>query len=297
MESQLRRLLTRMTGYDVLVRVRVSSGGYGCIPSLPRWTELFVGLRLDEHYGNFHQRTEAPDELSLGIVHADTAFSVALSHTAKLSAREHAHIQCAVLYTSVDGERRVRVVNLALNVADLAGTVFRFADMDAVVTHLAKMAVSTLPRKRMDSIREDLSNRCAEILLGYRKNCAVATQPSQLILPEAFKALPMYTLGILKSKPLKGKNVSSDVRNYHIHRILGMGCQSIMNYVYPRVLALHDLDDKIALPDANHEGRIWYPSHTRASYVWMEGHGIYLVGMSPFTSSSLGGFRHILMVI
>jgi hypothetical protein len=138
--------------------------------------------------------------------------------------------------------------------------------------------MASLPRKRMDTIREEVSDRCAEILLGYRRNCAVATQPSQLILPEGFKALPCYSLGLLKTKPLKGRTVSSDVRNYHRHRLLGMGCQDTMHHVYPRVLALHDLDDRIALPDPDRGGKIMYPTHMRASYGWMEGHGIYLVG-------------------
>lgn len=262
MHSQIRRLMTRTTGQSVSLKTRTSAG-----------------LRVDEYHGNTHQRIDtAQDELSLGALHAEAAFSITLSHTGKLSAREHAHVQCAVLYTSREGDRRVRVINLALKVADLAGSVYRFADMDAVVTHMSKLAMWSLQHRKMDVIREELSDRCAEILLGYRRNCAVATQPSQLILPEAFKALPMYTLSILKAKPLKGRNLGSDVRNYHVHRALAMGCQETMNYLYPRVMALHDLDDRIALPDPEHGGRIWYPTNMRASYTWMEGHGIYLVG-------------------
>jgi protein transport protein SEC24 len=98
----------------------------------------YAGLRIDDYYGHLSRRLSAPDELSLGVLHPDLAFSVALAHVGKLSARDHAYLQCAALYTSSDGYRRVRVVNLALTVADLAGTVFRFADMDAVVTHIAK---------------------------------------------------------------------------------------------------------------------------------------------------------------
>lgn len=51
-------------------------------------------------------------------------------------------MQVAVLYTSPEGSRRVRVVNLALQVADLAGNVFRMADADAVVCHLTKEGAS-----------------------------------------------------------------------------------------------------------------------------------------------------------
>lgn len=303
--SQVRRTVGRMTGFNVSIRVRVSQGDPNSLtyagPGIAE-RKSSTGLRIDEFDGHFSRRLSSPDELGLGLLHADAAFSVTLSHTGKLSAKEHAHVQCAVLYTAPSGERRVRVVNLALTIADLAGTVFRFADMDAVVTHLSKRgryglpvdghqkaltylgtAMSSLPRRRMDAVREELSDRCAEILLGYRRNCAVATQPSQLILPEAFKALPCYVLGLLKSKPLKGRTVSSDVRNFHRHRLLGMGCQDTMHHVYPRVLALHDLDDRIALPNPDHGGGIMYPTHMRASYACMEGHGIYLIGV--FTPS------------
>lgn len=125
--TQLQRVLTRTTAYNAQARVRCSTG-----------------LRVRAHYGAFHQRT--PTDLELGLLHADAAFSVSLEHSsssalsrrAALDEREYAHLQCAVLYTTIDGRRRVRVLNVALQVSALAGNVFRYADTDATVCHLAK---------------------------------------------------------------------------------------------------------------------------------------------------------------
>ena len=88
------------------------------------------------HFGNFYGRSDT--DLAFGVLDANKAISVQFEHKGSLSAREYAHIQCALLYTSLDGKRRVRTINLAVQVADLAGNVFRNADMDAVVCHLSK---------------------------------------------------------------------------------------------------------------------------------------------------------------
>lgn len=42
---------------------------------------------------------------------------------------------------------------------------------------------------------------------------------------------------------------------------------------------MHDLSDNIALPDPA-TGRIEMPSVMRASHIYMEGHGLYLLGIS-----------------
>lgn len=43
------------------------------------------------------------------------------------------------------------------------------------------------------------------------------------------------------------------------------------------MLALHDLDDVIALPNPD-SGEIELPSLMRDSHLFMEGHGVYLIG-------------------
>lgn len=263
-QAQLARLVGRMQGFNCTTRVRCSQG-----------------LQIKTHFGAFSQST--PTELTFAHLSSDSAFSVELEHTRSLSPRAYAYLQCATLYTSVSGERRVRVINLALNVVELAGSVFQYADMDTVVAHFAKEAMAGMSQTRSLIIREELTEKCAALLMAYRVQCAAASRLTQLIIPEAFRALPAFTLALQKTKPLKARQVASDVRNYHIHRILNMGACTLMRYLYPRLLSLHDLDDTIALPQVveNEDGstsiQILMPACMRDGYYFMEGGGIYLM--------------------
>lgn len=97
------------------------------------------GLRISKHFGNF---LEVATDLALGTLDADKAISVQYEHMRSLDERELAFLQSAVLYTTPEGQRRVRTCNLALQVASLAGSVFRFADMDTVVTHMIREGIA-----------------------------------------------------------------------------------------------------------------------------------------------------------
>ncbi len=148
--AQLARLVSRKQGFNCMARVRCSNGR--CMQSfrlpfhLALYFELIIqfyaGLQVKSHYGCFLQMS--PTELTFAHLSADNAFSVELEHSRSLSTRGYAFLQCATLYTSVDGRRRVRVMNLALNVVELAGNVFQYAELDTVLTHFAKRGLLLL---------------------------------------------------------------------------------------------------------------------------------------------------------
>lgn len=75
---------------------------------------------------------------------AEKTICVGLEHTRTLDDRQYAFIQAALLYTTVTGQRRVRVFNVALKVVTLAGNVFQYADMDAAVSFMVRQGVHAL---------------------------------------------------------------------------------------------------------------------------------------------------------
>lgn len=125
LESELRRLLSRYTGYCCAMRVRCSNG-----------------LRVSHQYGNFYEN--AAGDMQFGTLDAEKAICVVLSHSHTLDDRQYAFLQSAVLYATVDGQRRVRTCNVALPVVSLAGNVFRHADMDAVISQMIREGRSRL---------------------------------------------------------------------------------------------------------------------------------------------------------
>lgn len=65
----------------------------------------------------------------------------------KLPERGEAYLQFALLYSTVDGQRRVRVHTLALPITQSLGTAFRGADLDAYVSYVSrKVASQVRPR-------------------------------------------------------------------------------------------------------------------------------------------------------
>lgn len=104
---------------------------------------------------------------------------------------------------------------------------------------------------------------------------------------------------ILIHRTPAARQVSSDVQNYEIHRILSMSPRTTIYHLYPQLLALHDLDDSTAMPlytegsDGTVKETITYPFCMRASHQYMEASGIYLIGTFYLSDENLRLSAHL----
>jgi protein transport protein SEC24 len=116
-----------------------------------------------------------------------------------------------------------------------------------------KQAADQIPSTPLMLVRDQVTNLCINVLLAYRKFCATVSSSGQLILPEALKLLPLYILALTKSTGLRTDGRIDD-RSLWINKVSSLPTPSVVPLVYPRMIAIHDLDsndgDESIIPPA-----------------------------------------------
>ncbi|KAK9071221.1 hypothetical protein SSX86_009789 [Deinandra increscens subsp. villosa] len=223
--NDLRWNVTRPQGFEAVMRVRCSQG-----------------LQVQEYSGNFCKRI--PTDVDLPAVDCDKSIMVTLKHDDKLPDGTECSFQCALLYTTVYGQRRIRVSTLSLPCTTMLSNLFRSADLDTQFSCFLKQAANEIPSTPLLQVRDRVTDLCISILHSYRKFCATVSSSGQLILPEALKLLPLYTLALIKSTGLRTDGRIDD-RSFWISYVTPLSVQLAVPLVYPRMISVHDLDTKI----------------------------------------------------
>jgi protein transport protein SEC24 len=211
----------RPQGMEAVMRVRASQG-----------------LGVAEYSGYFCKRT--PTDVDLPVLDGEKSIMVNLRYEDKLADGSEAYVQCALLYTTMTGERRIRVHTLALPVTAVLGTLFRNADLDAQMCFMVRKAAGTLlgGKHTIAAAKDAALAQCVASLYAYRKFCASNNASGQLILPEALKTLPLYTIGMYKSNGLRAEAAADD-RAYWLLKMLKSDPCDTTPSVYPRLFPLH----------------------------------------------------------
>jgi len=115
-------------------------------------------------------------------------------------------VQCALLYTTSGGERRIRVHTMAVPVVSDLGEMYKAADGPACASLLARLAVEKTLTSRLEDSRQAVVSRVLAVLKEYK--ALYATQhrmPNKLVLPEGLKLVPLYALAVMKVRLLTVK--------------------------------------------------------------------------------------------
>jgi protein transport protein SEC24 len=160
-----------------------------------------TGIKAIDYLGNINMYGT---DVEMAGVQKQTSMCVELKHEDKLNENAKIYVQMALLYTSLGGQRRIRIHNLSLTVCTQYSQMFSSCELDVLINYMAKLACRSVLVSSPKSIRENLVQQVAHILASYRKNCTTAPAKGQFILPETLKLLPIFSNSILKSDAITG---------------------------------------------------------------------------------------------
>ncbi|AMD19253.1 HBR352Cp [Eremothecium sinecaudum] len=210
-------------GYQAQLKVRCSSG-------------LSVQNYLSVACGNSDKDPIIP------VVTTDQSFDVLFKYDEVLRSRTDVYFQAAILYTDLDGNRKVRTINTTAAVSTSVGEIFKFANQNVITSSIIRDILSKMKECNVTQLRKTIDTRLTEILAQYRAHVD-GSSSTQLILPDALKFLPAYFLSFKKSYLLHSNNYSSrdndrvvDYFKFWQHN------QPQFSYkLYPQIFPLHEL--------------------------------------------------------
>jgi protein transport protein SEC24 len=177
--SEFSAYLSAEIGLEAVLRVRASTG-----------------LRMNAFYGNFFNRSS--DLCAFPAFPRDQGYVVEVAIDENLT-KPHVCLQTAVLHTTCNGERRIRVLTLALPVTESLASVYASADQQAITAYFTHKAVERALGSGLEAAREAIQSKAIEILTTYRKELAGGNMGGGgLQLPHNLRSLPVLFLGLIK---------------------------------------------------------------------------------------------------
>ncbi|GAA5885064.1 hypothetical protein JCM16303_006387 [Sporobolomyces ruberrimus] len=232
------------------------------------------GVRMSAFHGNFFVRST--DLLSLPAVPMDQSYAIEIQIEDPISA-PFVVFQTAVLHTTCYGERRIRVVTLALPTTSSISELYASVDTVALATLLANKAVERSMQSKLEDARDAVSNKLVDILGTYKATMTSAGSGAspQLVIADNMKFLPLLMLGLLKNTALRHSTmIPSDVRAYAQALLTTLPSQLLIPYLHPVFYSLHNMPKECGtISDAG----VILPHPLPLSSERLERHGLFLI--------------------
>ncbi|RMD41305.1 hypothetical protein DV735_g3837, partial [Chaetothyriales sp. CBS 134920] len=234
-----------------------------------------TGLRMSTFYGNFFNRSS--DLCAFPAFPRDQAYvvEVAIDETITKSV---VCMQTAVLHTTCNGERRIRVLTLALPTTQVLSDVYASADQQAITTYYSHKAVERTLSNGLESARDMIQAKLIELLQTYKKELAGGSMGGgSLQFPANLRALPVLFLALIKNLGLrKSSQIPTDMRSAALCLLSTLPLPLLIQYIYPKMYSLHDMPDDAGTVDES-TGEIVLPPPSNLSSERLVPYGLYLI--------------------
>ncbi|KAG5650908.1 COPII subunit [Sphagnurus paluster] len=232
------------------------------------------GLRMASFHGNFFVRST--DLLAMPAVPQDQSYAIEIQIDESITT-PFVVFQTAVLHTTCYGERRIRVITLALPTTTNLSEVYASADQVALATLFANKAVERALTHKLEDSRDYIFQKLVDILVSYKASMTSggAGASAQLAISENLKMLPVLVLGLLKNVGIRqSAQIPPDIRAYSQSLLTSLPSQLLIPYIYPTFYSLHNMP-----PEAGTVGEngIILPPALPLTSERLERHGLFLI--------------------
>jgi protein transport protein SEC24 len=253
-----------------------------------------TGLRMSTFYGNFFNRSS--DLCAFPAFPRDQAYVVEVAIDETIT-KPYVCLQAAVLHTTCNGERRIRVLTLALPTTETLANVYASADQSAIAVYFSHKAVERALGSGLDAARDALQAKAIELLQTYRKELTGGSLGGGgLQLPQNLRALPVLFLGLIKNVGLRKSAqiprqvtplqyslgvehrliLNSDLRSAALCLLSTNPLPLMIQYIYPSFFSLHDMPDEAGTIDPQ-TGGIILPPRINLTSANVLPYGLYLI--------------------
>ncbi|EQK99608.1 Protein transport protein SEC24 [Ophiocordyceps sinensis CO18] len=256
--SELSDYLSSEIGLEAVLRVRATTG-----------------LRMNTFYGNFFNRSS--DLCAFPAFPRDQCYVVEVAIDENIN-KSFVCLQAAVLHTTCNGERRIRVLTLALPTTTNLSDVYASADQCAITAYFSHKAVERTLSSGLEAARDALQAKLTELLQTFKKELAGGSMGGGgLQFPANLRGLPVLFLGLIKNVGLrKSTQIPSDIRSAALCLLSTLPVPLLMRYIYPRLYSLHDMPDSVGMPDGE-TGQIILPPAMNLTSERLVPYGLYLI--------------------
>ncbi|XP_041065090.1 protein transport protein Sec24C-like isoform X1 [Carcharodon carcharias] len=227
-QVDLRRDVQKVIGFKAVLKVHTQKG-----------------IRATNYLGSLHMKNRT--EVQLAAIDSNKTLLVEFKHNGKLSEEDGVHIQFELFYSTVSGQRRLRIHNVSLNCSSQLTETFRSSQAETLLNYFAKTAYDAVPNHATKSVQDKLVSHITRMLAAYRKYCAHSSpNRGQLVMPQFLKIFPLYLNCLRKSKVLlPGADVSIDERAYIRQLVMSMDITETNVLFYPCLLPMHELNGNV----------------------------------------------------
>lgn len=271
LSKEISKQLSMESAMEAVMRVRCSTG-----------------FRTSQFYGNFFNRSS--DLCSFPTFPRDQGYVIEISIEENIP-KPVVYFQAAVLHTTCFGQRRIRIITLALPTSSKLEDIYASADQLAITNYLTHMAIAKALDGSLPTARDFLTKSVVDYLSVYRKELISGHSPglSPLQISTNLRMLPLLLFALTKHTAFREEKVPADHRAIALNNLGSWPLDQLIQSLYPSVYSLHDMTAECGFaeklvqvnPETGEEevvdGELLLPEPINDSRTRMEKWGLYLI--------------------